>query len=235
MAENDKPLLVSIIMPAYNAGKYIIEAINSIFHQSYQPIEIIVVDDGSTDDTLEKLQSLQDKIKLITSTHHGAANARNIGIKQAQGDLIAFLDADDTIDKDKIKLQIDEFLSDPDLDICYTMFNNFLCPEASEELKKTRPQKEGPIKGCVCGTTMIKKSSFENVGYFDSSLKVGEFIDWFSKATELGFKIKFIEKDLYNRRSHAGNTTTTQRESFSDFARLLKAKLDRKKTNVESN
>lgn len=225
---NDFPL-VSIVMPAYNAGKYIVEAVESVFQQSYSPIEMIVVDDGSTDDTVEKLSRFESDIKLIISSHQGTASARNIGIKQARGQLIAFLDADDTMHQDKIKFQVDEFLTDLNLDLCYTMFNNFLTPDADEGLKRTRPQKEGPIKGCVCGTTMIKKDAFDKVGYFDTTLRVGEFIDWYARATDLGLKVKFIERDLYNRRSHAGNITATQQQSFKDYAKLLRAKIDRKK------
>lgn len=216
-------------MPAYNAGKYIVEAVESVFKQSYSPIEMIVVDDGSTDDTVEKLSRFESNIKLIISNHQGTVGARNIGIKQASGQLIAFLDADDTMHQDKIRLQVDEFLADPSLDLCYTMFNNFLTPDADAELKRTRPEREGPIKGCVCGTTMIRKGAFDKVGCFDTTLRVGEFIDWYGRANDLGLKVKFIERDLYSRRSHAGNITATQRQSFKDYAKLLKAKIDRSK------
>lgn len=234
MQRNDEPL-VSIIMPAYNAGKYILEALDSAFNQSYSKIEIIVVNDGSTDNTSEILDKIKNKLTLIDSAHLGAAHARNLGIEKANGELIAFLDADDTIEVDKIRLQVAEFTSDSTLDLCYTMFHNFICPTASEELKKSRSQDEGSIKGCVCGTTMVKKSSFEKVGYFDTQLKVGEFIKWYSKAMDLGFKIKLIEKDLYYRRSHDNNSSLINRSSFSELTKLLKSRIDNKSKNDKSS
>jgi hypothetical protein len=130
---------------------------------------------------------------------------------------------------DKIKLQVDEFVADPELSLCHVMFSNFLTPDADPELKKIRPEKEGPMRMGICGVTMLRRKAFDRVGLFDTTLQVGEWIDWYAKAKDLGLKEKFIEKDLYNRRSHASNTTATQRQSFKDYAKLLRAKIDRKK------
>ena len=104
---------VSVIIPAYNADRYIAEAINSIFSQSYQDYEIIVVDDGSTDSTPEILQSYGSRIHSISQTNGGMAAARNLGIAAAKGELIALLDHDDIFLPDKLPAQVACFDSHP--------------------------------------------------------------------------------------------------------------------------
>lgn len=98
---------VSIIIPVYNSEKYIKECICSVLHQSYKNLEIIIINDGSTDKSFEIAQSFQDnRIKLLSQENKGAASARNLGLHYASGELIQFLDSDDILDKDKIKEQI---------------------------------------------------------------------------------------------------------------------------------
>ena len=98
---------VSVIIPTYNRAHLVSEAINSVLNQTYQDFEIIVVDDGSTDETCEKLRPYQDKIKYVYVKNGGAAYARNVGMKIARGKYIAFLDSDDLYYPYKIELQAD--------------------------------------------------------------------------------------------------------------------------------
>ncbi len=104
---------VSVIIPMYNASDYILECLNSVINQSYQNLEIILVDDNSKDDTLKKVASLNDnRIKLIKfKKNHGAALTRNKGIEEATGDYLCFLDSDDLWVKDKIEKQV-KFIKD---------------------------------------------------------------------------------------------------------------------------
>ncbi len=100
-----KEKMVSVIIPTYNRASYLLEAIESVLDQTYDEIEIIVVDDGSSDDTLKKLKPYQDKIKYVYIENGGPARARNVGMKMARGEYIAFLDSDDLYYPYKIKLQ----------------------------------------------------------------------------------------------------------------------------------
>ncbi|MFM6207508.1 glycosyltransferase family 2 protein, partial [Planktothrix sp.] len=86
---------VSVIIPTYNCDRFLPEAIDSVLMQTYQDYEIIVIDDGSTDQTCQVLESYKHKIRYFYQENQGSAVARNLGIKQAQGEFIAFLDADD--------------------------------------------------------------------------------------------------------------------------------------------
>ena len=101
------PPKVSVIIPAYNAAPYLAETLASVFAQSYPDYEIIVVDDGSTDDTLAVLEQFADRITLIRKPNGGPASARNAGLRQARGELLAFLDGDDLWLPDKLAAQVE--------------------------------------------------------------------------------------------------------------------------------
>jgi len=109
--------LLSAIVPTYNAAGFLAEAIESIRWQTYQPVEIIVVDDGSTDDTAEVVRGLGGEIRYVEQANAGPAAARNRGLELAQGELIAFLDADDRWPRDKLEIQVPRLLGNPELDL----------------------------------------------------------------------------------------------------------------------
>jgi len=102
--------LVSIIVPCYNGRDYVSDAIRSALGQTYSPIEVIVVDDGSTDDSLEVIRAFGDRVKCLPMPHRGGGAARNAGLEASRGDLIQFLDADDLLDADKLRRQVDALL-----------------------------------------------------------------------------------------------------------------------------
>ncbi len=110
--------LVTCIIPAFNREKYIAEAIDSVLDQTYGNIEIIVIDDGSTDNTSEIVKSFNSKVKYFYQPNSGASAARNSGILKAAGDFISFLDSDDLWEKNKISLQMECFKNNPGIDIC---------------------------------------------------------------------------------------------------------------------
>lgn len=115
--------LVSIIIPAYNAEKFILETINSALNQSYTPIEIIVVDDGSTDKTVAIINAKKsEQIKVISKNNEGASKAKQIGLDHANGQFIQYLDADDILSKDKIAIQVTALTANPDqVAVCSTV------------------------------------------------------------------------------------------------------------------
>jgi len=115
--------LVSVIIPAYNSEKYISDTIDSVLNQTYKNLEIIVVDDGSTDNTekvvKEKLSNFSN-FKFLKQCNLGSAEARNLGIRNSNGNYIAFLDADDLWLPQKIEKQIKFFLNNPDYGLVFT-------------------------------------------------------------------------------------------------------------------
>jgi glycosyltransferase involved in cell wall biosynthesis len=123
--ERSAPVDVSVIIPTYNRGPLLIEAIDSVFAQTYKNVEVIVVDDGSSDDTLERLEPYRSKISIVNTNHGGAPHARNAGMKVAKGRYVAFLDSDDRYLPHKLALQVQILDRFPDVGAVYSEFSGF--------------------------------------------------------------------------------------------------------------
>jgi glycosyltransferase involved in cell wall biosynthesis len=229
MTPNVLPL-ISVIIPVYNAERYLKEALESVFSQTYGNIEVICVDDGSTDGSLAILKSYGDRIILVEcGINGGIGEARNRGIAKATGEHIAFMDADDIWVPEKLMRQRAAFDNDPSLDICFGRMRQFISPDASEETKRLRYCDPSPMPGHIAATMLIPVGSFKKVGLFNSKWRVGEFVDWLKRAQEAGLTTHMIEDVALMRRIHETNTVLTKRADFSDYLRIAKEALDRKK------
>lgn len=226
---NNAPL-ISVIMPVYNREKYVAEAVESILAQTYPNIELICIDDGSTDSSDKILRSFGEKIVHIPGDQNlGIAAARNKGIAIAQGEYLALMDDDDIATPDRLELQMKQFQENPNLDISFTFIQCFISPELPEEIKKLRFCPPEPTSGIISGTALIKTSSFKKVGDFDPKWKVGEFVDWFAKAQELGLTHDMVSKVCLHRRIHDTNVGVTDRDSRTDYLKIVRAALNRRK------
>ncbi|MFN8575414.1 MAG: glycosyltransferase family A protein [Candidatus Sericytochromatia bacterium] len=227
-----KNKLISVILPVYNTEKYLHESIESILNQTYKNIELICVNDVSTDDSLKILESYGKKLLIINNEKNlGTGGARNIGIRVAKGELLAFMDADDIWIKNKLELQLNHLEKNKELDICFSYMKCFLSPELNNEIKNKRFCPPDPMEGYVSVTALVKTGSFKKVGEFNPSLRLGDFIDWFNRAKELGIKFDMLNDILLLRRIHDTNTGVTNRDSRGDYLRLVKEALQRKKIN----
>lgn len=221
--------LISIILPVYNTEKYVRESIESILGQTYPNIEIICINDGSTDQSLEMLRSFGDRIVIVDLPENsGIAAARNAGLGISRGEFIAFADADDIWKPEKLELQMKQFEQDPNLDISFCMIQNFISPELSADMKATLHCPTNAMPGQISGTVVIKKTSFDTIGELNPTYRVGEFIDWMARANEAGLKSAMIDQVLYLRRMHATNTTNN-RPAQADYLKIVKSALDRKR------
>ena len=223
--------LVSVIIPVFNYERYLAEAIESVLSQTYQHLEVIVVDDGSTDQSGEVARGFADRgIRYCHQVHAGIGPARNRGVELAQGDFLAFLDADDRWPEEKLERQLQAFESDSTLEMCFgqaVQLQNGPGWEAG--VKDPKPPVAGMVPGMVPGTMLIKREAFLRVGKFPGGLKVGEFIDWYARAVELQIRSLVLPDLLLWRRIHDSNQGVRERQSVTDYARVLKAKLDRKR------
>ncbi|AMA09214.1 glycosyltransferase [Picosynechococcus sp. PCC 73109] len=208
--------LVSIIIPCYNAEKWIGEAIESALRQTYSPIEIIVVDDGSTDNSLSAIKKYESKIKWITSENLGVSAARNKGIKISSGDFIQFIDADDYISPGKIQKQLDFLLtSNADIvygDWCYQYQKSDDEYELSD-VKIGEPVEDyiyytlkNMIPHCSC---LYRKIVVERVSGFDESLKIAEDYDFSFRLAFSGAKFAYQSGCHYFYRIHSSTTLST--------------------------
>lgn len=169
--------LVSVIIPTYNYGRYVGQAIDSALAQSYTNQEVVVVDDGSTDDTRDRLAWYGDRIRVIHQENQGLSAARNTGIREARGDYVAFLDSDDSFHPRKTELQMAYLKLHPAVDLVGTeMFSDetiVWCPVDPEQLPATLiTLKAMAIKPRFAPSSVIAhKKCFETVGHFDTALR----------------------------------------------------------------
>ena len=223
--------LVSVIIPVYNYARYLGEAIESVLSQTQHRLELIVVDDGSADESAEVARSfVASGVRYCHQVHAGIGPARNKGVELAQGDFFAFLDADDRWPEKKIERQLRAFESDPTLEMVFGQVVQLQNGSEWESgIKENKPAVADMVPGMVPGTMLIKRAAFLRVGKFQGDWKVGEFIDWYARAVELQIRSLVLPDLLLWRRIHDSNQGVRERESISDYARVLKASLDRRR------
>jgi len=206
---------VSVIIPTYNRARYLPETLESVFAQTYRDYEVIVIDDGSTDNTAEVLESYLDRIVYVRKENGGQGSARNAGLKIARGEYIAFLDSDDLWLPDKLELQVRYLDEHPDVGLVFTDYVIF---EEKGSKNKTEigniilSKKDLTFKRLLYFnfipnlTVMIRKSCFDNVGLFDESRELigGEDYDMWLRIS-MKYKLGHISKILAKYRQHPGN------------------------------
>ena len=198
--------LVSVIIPTYNKSQYLREAIKSVLNQTYKNIEVIVVDDGSTDNTKEIVESFNDsRIIYIFQENKGPAIARNTGIKKAQGEYIAFLDSDDLWLKEKLEKQVDFMEKNSEIGLlgtgCYEVtdkgkiIGKKIFPIKNKILQKDLIKYNSFIQSSV----MIRKEVFDKVGLYDKSFRESEDYELWLRIAE-NYKIANLAEPLVTKR-----------------------------------
>ena len=197
---------VSVVVPCYNAAKFLPDAIASVRAQDYAPIEIIVVDDGSTDDTPQVAAALGAGIRYLRQDNAGPASARNHGLHEARGEFIGFADADDQWPEGKLELQVGRLLAEPSLDVVTGRIRYIELPGA----KKLDLPFEGPdntVAHIHLGAGLFRRRVFEKVGLLDETLRISEDFDWFIRAREAGLRIVVLHEVTLLYRLHESNMT----------------------------
>ncbi len=215
---------VSVVIPAFNSERFIAEAIASAQAQSHSPIEVIVVDDGSTDGTAGVARQLGAIV--ISLPHAGVSRARNHGTNLSTGEWIAFLDADDIWDPEKLALQV-EVATEADAPDIVMARQSYLF--------------EGPIPGWFRGPTdgsseagfqpsnwLLRRSAWLKVGPFDETLTHSEDTDWLARASDLGLVIRAAERPLVIHRIHDRNASGMPAAVRAGVLRALRDSVHRK-------
>lgn len=226
--------LISCIVPVHNGERFIEESIDSIVNQTYQNTEIIVVDDGSTDGTLEALAPFEERLSCLHKEKGGPATARNAGILAAKGSFIAFLDSDDKWESDKLERQMLAFADNPDLGICVCHVQNFWEQELSSEEERFRGHpRSKPMPGYVTQALLARREVFDQVGLFDERLQHSDDTDWFLRAQQANVQSCLLPDVLVHRRMHFGNRSRRHAgRSRDEFIQIVKANLDRKRRRI---
>jgi glycosyltransferase involved in cell wall biosynthesis len=200
---------VSVIIPAYNPGRFLLEAVESIRRQTYKDWELIIVDDGSTEDIKESLTSVPEA-KCIRQEHLGASIARNTGIENSGGELIAFLDADDIWKPTKLALQVELMDSEPDIAFCFTDFIEI--DTIGREIEQGNLAKQTSYLDLLQGpcpittTVMLRRSCLSSCGVFDPLYVISQDYDLWLKIAR-SHKFSHIQSKEAFYRKHGTNIT----------------------------
>lgn len=217
MEKDDTPSnrpCVSIIMNCLNCSKYLREAIDSIYAQTFKDWEIVFWDNGSTDHSTDIARSYDERLRYFKGEHTvPLGNARNLAIEQASGKYIAFLDCDDVWLPLKLELQVKKFQEDPDLMLVYSDSN---IVDAEGNKLRTSFDSEKPSRGAVFNqllssynfipllSVLIRREVLDEIGMFDSNLKVAEEYDLFLRIAHK-YRVDYIDQPLASYRVHANN------------------------------
>ena len=225
---NFKENLVSVIIPVYNRNVLIKKAIESIYNQSYRPIECIVIDDGSTDNTIKTVENVIGQntddtfeIKLIKQDNSGAPSARNNGIKNASGEFIQFLDSDDLLYPNKIKDQVSVFQKQAKIDGVYGNWHH----GTKESHVLIKGEKWEDIVSQFYGGRVIHTLSFlfrrsfiNTIGPWDESLKRNQEVDFFLRGALAGGNFEYLPKLTGLWREHDGERIVTSSGALGALA-----------------
>ncbi|NDJ62769.1 MAG: glycosyltransferase, partial [Chloroflexi bacterium] len=216
---------VSVIIPTYNRAQLAREAVESVLAQTYQDFEIIVVDDGSTDDTAEVLAAYSDRIRYIRQDNSGVSAARNHGMRLARGSYIAFLDSDDLFLPNKLAVQVSYFEDHPNVAMTYTAY---ISVDENLQPLNTHPAREYPgghkemLIACTIATptVMFRRSILDALEPFDEHMHLAEDIDlWVRIATRYAFAT--IQEPLTYVRIHSGGTPRDPEEILNAYMYLF--------------
>lgn len=218
--------LISVIIPVFNGAGFLEEAIGNILGQNYDALEILVIDDGSTDDIAAVVARLPVEVRYFRQDNAGAAAARNCGIKDASGDLLAFLDVDDLWPEGNLGVLSRHLAEDPALDLVHghgQLMRYRAAGETGEYIGNPAESFPGYI-----GAGLYRRRAFEKIGLFDPELRFGEDTDWYNRAVEGGLRMLRLDEVTLQVRRHQANMTRGKSLVENNLIRVLKKQLDRR-------
>ncbi len=217
---------VSVIVPCYNAARFVGEAIETLLGQSLAPAQIVVVDDGSTDGSGAIVAAFGERVQCIAQANGGIAAARNAGLAAATQPLIAFLDADDLWPPTSLATRLARLEADATSDVVYGEVETFVDGDpALLASVRIEPAREARLAGSL----LVRRALFERIGVFDTRYRVGETMDWIARAQGAGARFAGVAEIVLRRRIHGANTTARQALVQSEYLRVLRARIGRQR------
>lgn len=224
---------VSCVIPVFNMELYVAAAIRSVLRQLSPPLEILVVDDGSSDSSARAVAAFGDPVGYLHQAHAGVSAARNAGVRHTRGELVCFLDADDLYHPTKLRDQLAAFAEVPDLQFCDAHARYFWSEEMGESELAADPRYAHPFwKTSTHGhisTWLVRRAAFDRVGLFDENLRFSEDSDWLLRCRDAGLVSRTLPQCHGYRRLHPGNATAGgRRQQVEALARVFRRSRERR-------
>ena len=210
---------VSVIIPCYNAGSYLSQ-------KTSFPLttEIIVIDDDSPDGCVERLEAGSD-LRILHQEHQGASAARNYGMREATGEYLLFLDDDDVLVPDAVE-SLYQGLQQNESDVVLGMAEEFISEEITAQAAASLSKKDVPFGAFLSGCCFGKKEAILRFGFFDTSLKSGETVDWLARLRESGLKTVQLTQITVRRRIHLTNSGRLyEQEQMQSYASIIRKRI----------
>jgi glycosyltransferase involved in cell wall biosynthesis len=224
--------LASVVILAHGHSRLLPAAIDSVLAQDDPAVELLVVEHEPSDAVAETLVSYEGvPARQLPSGGRTPGAARNAGISAASGSLLAFLDADDLWPPDRLAAGRLALAESPELDAVFGRVRTFSDHEAAPIGDPARASRlaGAPQTVRLVTAAMFRRPSIERVGPFDADTILGSELDWIARAEDAGLRFGWLDDPMLLRRSHAANTTRTQRDDYGDYARALKRVIDRRR------
>jgi glycosyltransferase involved in cell wall biosynthesis len=209
---------VSFVVPVRDGAAYLAECLQSILAQTVSPLEVLVVDDGSTDASAAIASACGAPVVCLRQPRRGQAAARNRGVAAARGEFVAFLDADDWIPPEKLERQLERFRARPDLQFSDAYTRNFWSPELPASERRLSPREVfthgEALKPRSIITWLCRRELFARLGGFDEQRAFGEDSEWRDRIDAAGVPAETLEAVLAFRRLHRDNLTRTHYDEY---------------------
>jgi glycosyltransferase involved in cell wall biosynthesis len=219
--------LVSVVIPAFNAEAFVGEAIESALAQDYEPVEVIVVDDGSTDGTAAVASRYP--VALLSQENGGQAAARNAGVAAAEGTFVSFLDADDLWMPSKLSTEVAHLLAHPELGYVLVRMQRSLMPGAPWPPGTPARWFDESQPGTLPSAGLVRRAALERIGPFDTRYRHGSDTEWQARATDAGVRWELLPDVLVEYRIHGANNSYDNLGMKQEMFKLLRASVARKR------
>jgi len=224
---------VTVIIPVYNGEQFLAAAIESVRQQTYKPLEVIIVDDGSTDHSAAivanyRTAGLGAWLRYLHQANAGPAVARNYGLALAQGEVIAFLDADDLWPANKLQVQVAQLVDEPGLQLVWGHYQTLVLCQ-TETNARAFVEFAQPALSPLLGSMLIRKNAFDQIGLFDPAFTSSEDVDWIMRVREVGCSLKVMPEVTLFYRLHGQNLTHRKTLVQLKYVQALRQSLVRRR------